>query len=315
MLKWLTPVDYGPQHSDYFHRRQPGTGQWLLDSAEFKTWLKTEKQTLFCPGIPGSGKTILTSIVIDRHTAGFDKNVGVAYLYCNFRRKEEQKVQDLLLSLLKQLAQRLFPLPLPETVKSLYDKHNGMRTHPSSNEISTALRSVAALYPRVFIVVDALDECQSYDGCRSKFLSEIFDLQANCKTNIFATSRFIPEIINHFSRSMSVEIRASDEDVKRYIGGQIKHRMPQLQKLVTRHPQLEGDIKISVSSAVKGMYVFKSHSVQGSPHSHRSVPGSSWHSSISHLLRTSSRQMRSRVHWKVSRSRAKGPVKKRRSKF
>lgn len=35
VLEWLTPIDYAPQQSDYFKRQQPGTGQWLLDSAEF----------------------------------------------------------------------------------------------------------------------------------------------------------------------------------------------------------------------------------------------------------------------------------------
>jgi hypothetical protein len=39
--------------------------EWLLDSDEFQTCLDTDKQTLFCPGIPGAGKTILSSIVVD----------------------------------------------------------------------------------------------------------------------------------------------------------------------------------------------------------------------------------------------------------
>ena len=29
------------------------------DSVKYQSWLKTSKQTLFCPGIPGAGKTIL----------------------------------------------------------------------------------------------------------------------------------------------------------------------------------------------------------------------------------------------------------------
>jgi hypothetical protein len=37
-LKWLTSINYAAQHSDFLKRRQLGTGQWLLDSAEFKTW-------------------------------------------------------------------------------------------------------------------------------------------------------------------------------------------------------------------------------------------------------------------------------------
>ncbi|GAB1313418.1 hypothetical protein MFIFM68171_03628 [Madurella fahalii] len=255
ILEWLTPVTFGPQHSDYLGRRQPGTGQWLLDTAEFKTWLKTEKQTLFCPGIPGSGKTILTAILIDKLIADFgdDKNIGVAYLYCNYRRKDEQRLNDLLASLLKQLAQGQFYLP--ERVKSLYDNHKGKQTRPSWTEISSTLQSVATLYSRVFIVVDALDECQASDGCRSRFLSEIFTLQAKCGANIFATSRFIPEIISQFSQSTSLEIRASDEDVKSYIGGQIERCMPQLQNLVSRYPQLEGDVKIGITSAVRGMFL------------------------------------------------------------
>jgi hypothetical protein len=65
ILDWLTPIDYGPQHSDYLSRRQPETGNWLLESEKFLGWLAGRKQTLICPGIPGAGKTILTSIVVD----------------------------------------------------------------------------------------------------------------------------------------------------------------------------------------------------------------------------------------------------------
>ena len=92
------PIDYAPQQNDYIRRRQPGTGQWLLDSAEFQRWLYTGKQTLFCPGIPGAGKTILTSIVVDELTTRFgnDRIIGIAYVYCNFRRQHEQKADDLL---------------------------------------------------------------------------------------------------------------------------------------------------------------------------------------------------------------------------
>ena len=56
ILTWLSPVDYGPQQSDHFSRRQEGTGQWLLDSDPFQQWLEQSKTTLFCQGIPGAGK-------------------------------------------------------------------------------------------------------------------------------------------------------------------------------------------------------------------------------------------------------------------
>jgi hypothetical protein len=96
VLDWVTTVDYSSQQSDFIGRRQAGTGQWLLDSREYQQWTETAKQTLFCPGIPGAGKTILTSIVVDDLHARFrdDAHVGIAYLYLNFRRQADQKVED-----------------------------------------------------------------------------------------------------------------------------------------------------------------------------------------------------------------------------
>jgi hypothetical protein len=64
ILNWLTPIDYATTQSDHFRRRQPGTGQWLSDLSEFKSWADDKNQTLFCPGIPGAGKRILTSITL-----------------------------------------------------------------------------------------------------------------------------------------------------------------------------------------------------------------------------------------------------------
>src|ERR1044072_1546253 len=127
ILNWLTPVEYGAQQSEFLRRRQPGTGQWLLKSTEYQSWLNSGKQTLFCPGIPGAGKTILTSIVVDDLPRRFqsETKIGIAYLYCNFRRKDEQKIEDMLASLLKQLAEcQSF---LSRSVEELYNGHKKKR--------------------------------------------------------------------------------------------------------------------------------------------------------------------------------------------
>ena len=248
ILDWLTPVDYALQQSDYIRRRQEGTGQWLLDSGEFQTWRDTDKQTLFCPGIPGAGKTILTSIVIEELTTRFhdDKRIGVAYLYCNFRRKGEQKIDDLMASLLKQLAES--QPSLPGTVKDLHNQHKNKRTRPALAEILRALQSMATLYSRLFIIIDALDECEV---SHSTFLSELFSLQAKCGVNLFATSRFIPEITERFQGSASLEIRATEHDVRRYVDG----HMSDLPSFIRRRLDLQEEVKTGIVKAVDGMYV------------------------------------------------------------
>lgn len=247
MLDWLTRTDYGLQQSDYFNRRQPDTGIWFLESEEFQNWLATSKQTLFCPGIPGAGKTILTSIVVDYLCSKFYNNskVGIAYIYCNFKRQEAQKIDDLLASVLKQLAES--QSRLPESVKNLYNRHKANRTRPSINEILTVLQSVTLLYSRVFIVVDALDECQKSSGCRARFISELFHLQKNNGVNIFVTSRFIPDIRDTFKESKEVEISARDEDVRKYLESQIMQCGSALLKARCK------EVTTEITKVVKGM--------------------------------------------------------------
>ena len=251
ILDWLTPTDYAPQQNDFLKQRQAGSGKWLLDSAEFKSWLETKNQTLFCPGIPGAGKTILTSIVVEELFTRFQDESSnvVAYIYCNFKRQDEQTLEDILASVLKQLAQARSSLP--QSVKSLYDRCRSKKTRPSIDDISTVLQSVAAEYSRVFILIDALDECRVNDSCRAKLLSQLSQLQTKCGANLFATSRYIPDITERFERDLQLEIRANEEDVQRYVKGHID----ELPRFVQRDPDLQQEIISEIVKAIDGMYV------------------------------------------------------------
>jgi hypothetical protein len=140
---------------------------------------------------------------------------------------------------------------LAGTVKNLYNKHKTKRTWPSLKELSDTLQVVTRSYSKVFVIVDALDECALSNGCRPKFLSEMFSLQANCVLNIFATSRFIPEITEKFNKSTHLEIRASDQDVQRYLDSHIV----QLPRFVLESSDLQAEIKTEIIKAVNGMYV------------------------------------------------------------
>ena len=251
ILDWLTSADYSPQQNDFLKERQAGTGQWLLDSSQFKNWVETSKQTLFCPGIPGAGKTILTSVVVEELSTRFhnDSSIVVAYVYCNYKRQTEQTLENLLASLLKQLAQSR--PSLPESVKSLHDRCRAKKAPPSVDDISSVLQSVAAEYLRVFILIDALDECRAQDDCRTQMLSKLSNLQNKCGANLFVTSRFIPVIVEKFKEDPSLEIRANEQDVWRYIDGHISH----LPSCVRNSPDLQQEIKTEIVKAVDGMYV------------------------------------------------------------
>ncbi|KAJ5592115.1 hypothetical protein N7537_009019 [Penicillium hordei] len=248
ILNWLSDVDYTLQQSDLLARRQEGTGKWLLASDQYIHWLRTPRATLFCPGMPGAGKTICSAILVDDLTTRFENrpDVGIAYIYCNFNRQDEQKAQDLLLSLLKQLSQRR--TAVPDSVRDLYKRYKTTSTRPRFDEISKALHSVVSTYSDVFIVVDALDECES--TCRTRVLGEIMKIQADAGANVLATSR--PTEINDLFKSGNfLEIRAHENDVRRYLDG----NMFRLPGFVSRNTALQEEIMTVISRHVQGMFL------------------------------------------------------------
>lgn len=250
ILSWLTLTDYGSQQSDLIRKRQRGTGEWLLNSSEFQAWRGESNQVLFCPGIPGAGKTVITSIVVEHLQQEFRAatDVGIAYVYCDFRRQQEQEPENLLASLLKQLIQgHASP---HECVAKLYQECEKTKLRPAMHEILEALRQVVAAYSRVFILIDAVDECQVANMNRATFLSEIFQLRVQTGANILATSRPIPDIMGVFEGNPTLEIRAQDEDVLKYLDGQ----MSGLPSFVTQSIELQKEIKAAVIKAVDGMY-------------------------------------------------------------
>lgn len=252
ILEWLSPVDYAVQHSTFVHRQQEGTGAWLLESNEFKEWVEGGK-TLFCPGIPGAGKTMITSIVVQHLLSRpkDNKDTAIAYIYLDYLRRHEQTVELLLTNILKQLSDHQPSTPIE--LEELHKKHtdNEGRTRPSPQEILKVLERVAALSPRTFIVVDALDECADTDGSRLRFINALKDLQQKLGVKLFLTSRHIPDIVAEFRGCATLEIRATDQDVLAYLEG----RALELPKCAARTPGLKEEINQGIIRATDGMHV------------------------------------------------------------
>ncbi|KAM7223012.1 Ankyrin repeat-containing domain protein [Rhypophila decipiens] len=259
ILAWISPVDFTSTHQDIIYRRQEGTGAWFLNSAEYQTWLHSPGETLFCPGIPGSGKTMLNAIAIDHLEAKFRKtteNVGIAYIYFSYQKEGSQGLMDVLASLLRQLC--AYRHPLPAEIQELYEectksKHRGL----TRAELVDNLDIVAQSFSQVFIFFDALDECRQ-DSTLLSILSEMFGLQKKRRTvNLLATSRYIPEIMSEFNDRREgkttpvVEVRASKADVRKYLEGQSKELRP----FARRDKELQGQIVSKIVDSVQGMFL------------------------------------------------------------
>ena len=168
-----------------------------------------------------------------------DDNTAITFIYCNFGERNVQTVQNLVASLLKQIVQDRGVIS--DVVKSLYKDHRN--TPPTLDEYTKALQSEIKMFSRVFVVVDALDEC--LDNNRFLLLNALRSLWSN--VNLMITSRDLLSIAQLLPGTRRMDIRATDSDVRRYVEGRIA-RAPR------RHLKALREIIVDkVAENVKGM--------------------------------------------------------------
>jgi hypothetical protein len=171
-------------------------------------------------------------------------------VYCNYKAQNEQDAVGILAAILRQLVQAR--PSLIEHVQRLYITHANSQTRPSVTEILTALESLLLEFSTLYVVIDALDECQDGDGTRRSLIASLRVLQANTDLHLMVTSRFIPDIYEEFQEALRLEVRAGDEDVAQFVRGQI----PRLPRCVQRSTALQELVVSRIADAVDGMYEY-----------------------------------------------------------
>ncbi|OBT49911.1 hypothetical protein VE04_09679, partial [Pseudogymnoascus sp. 24MN13] len=250
LLQWISSTDFPSQLSDIIARRQTGTCQWFLESSEFNNWLSGTEKTLFCPGIPGAGKTMVSAIAVDHlYKTTHNDNIGVAYVFCNYKVQSEQNTLSLLSAILKQLVQAQPSAPV--AANALYELHHARGTMATVDEISNTLKVTLKSFSTVYIVVDALDECSDEHKTPLRLLERLWDLQNDGDIRLMVTSRFIPEIQEEFKSAPKLEVRASPKDVAEFVKGQI----PRLHRCVQRDDELKREVEEKIVEAVDGMFL------------------------------------------------------------
>jgi hypothetical protein len=184
-----------------------------------------------------------------------DQDIGLAFLYCNYKGKEVQTTVNLVSSLLQQLAQR--QPDIPSRLRSLYEQHSD-KIRPKLAECSELLHIELTASSKAFIIVDALDECDESSGSRRGLINQLLRLPPN--TYVMITSRNLPSIEHELCRYRRLEIRASNTDVRTYLEGCIEREF-RLNRHVQADPTLRNTVLDTIVKKVKGMlviYIFPS---------------------------------------------------------
>jgi NACHT domain len=163
------------------------TGTWFIESKQFADWKTNPDSFLWIHGIPGCGKTILSSTITEDVIRHYNLNpaLAVVYFYFDFNDIERQFHEKMIRSIITQLS--IQSESIPRALESLFSSKMDGRQQPMAGELLTTLRQMVRGFDESLIILVALDECRD----RQQLLASIEEIVGWKREglHILATSR------------------------------------------------------------------------------------------------------------------------------
>lgn len=226
MRLWLSGVDPSLNYNRALRKRHEGTGNWLIEHDIFRNWEQDpdSDSIIWLYGIPGCGKTILCSTVVEHvlHVCATTSDIAVLYFFFDFNDTEKQQHEGMMRSLLSQLAMHF--VSVPPALETLYSSCMEGGRKPNFEALKKTFHEMTTPFRATFVVLDALDECKE----RPELLADIEELSSWEDTNlrILATSRREKEIEDSILRltkdanRICIQSALVNADIRAYIHGQ-----------------------------------------------------------------------------------------------
>ncbi len=224
IARWLSAPDPSVNLATARKKRHLGTGNWLLDSPIYLDWKKSDCSLLWLHGKVGSGKTVISSTVIYSLLDTIPAKTNVLYFYFDFQDHQKQLVHDFMRYIIVQLANQV-----KQTSKIVEEFHKSHHVRgsimPTAPDLIGMIQRMIAISPTVYIVIDALDECQD----RKTLLGFLEELRSWNQANlhVLATSRRETDIEDCLrgiaTHTTSLEENVVDTDVLTYVEHQLQH--------------------------------------------------------------------------------------------
>jgi hypothetical protein len=227
-----------------------------LKSEQYAKWKTDAASFLWLHGIPGCGKTILTSTIIQSVLQYCDRDPGkvVAYFYFDFKDPQKRVPELMVKSLIAQLSQQC--TRIPTTLETLFSSCENGQRQPSLDALLQALQQTIQEFPRSFIILDALDE--STDRAE---LMEILETMAGWKLeklHVMVTSRKERDLESSLECLLEEHniICLQSKVVDKDIGTYVRHRLCDDKKLRKWHnnAEMRQEIEAALTEGAHGMY-------------------------------------------------------------
>ncbi|TFK60479.1 hypothetical protein BDN72DRAFT_883586 [Pluteus cervinus] len=252
--------NYRQNHEEACRKIIGKSAQWVLKTQEFEDWVNGKSIGFLGVGDPGVGKTCLVSLVVS-HLQKLPGPARVAYVYLKHYEARSQTPTDILSMLLKQLL-LTYPI-LPDSAVALYNHLSLDQGPPQFEVLVTALLGICTDPNfRTYIVIDALDECNSELLYQEELLSVLAKLLEK-QVQVFATSR------PSFSGAVSLfkepycstyPIRATTDDISSFLKQKLETK-DSLKGLIADQT-FKMDIIQTIESKAQGVFLIAALQIQ-----------------------------------------------------
>ncbi|KAH9015864.1 hypothetical protein EDB85DRAFT_2280173, partial [Lactarius pseudohatsudake] len=182
LRKWVSPPDPSVNYNTASGAHHEGTASWCTKGDTLTDW-KAFGSLLWIHGKPGSGKSILSSVIVrDIKSMSSVGSAVLAYFYFDFKDTAKQDSRALLSSLLVQLSDQSDTSC--DALSSLYSAHKRGSEQPTVDSLVQCLKDMLTMMGQVpiYLIVDALDESPNDSGIPSsrekvlELVKELVDL-------------------------------------------------------------------------------------------------------------------------------------------
>ena len=216
VYQWLQHTDPSPLHHRAQKDYETGTGNWMLRSPEWADWLTGTHRCLWIHGIPGAGKTVLISYLIEQigklcDQVPYRKSIYV-YYYCYFAHNQDE-TKPFLKWVLSRLCREAGYIP---TIVYNLSRHGA---EPSLTALLDAVAQILMSFKTVYIVVDAIDESSLRDDLLQTLRTLITDQRFKGLQLVVSSREYID--IERTMSSLSVSIPMNnpfvEQDIRYYV--------------------------------------------------------------------------------------------------
>lgn len=175
----------------------------------------------------------------------------VAWVYCDYTEQQFQTADNLLLSIIRQLASG--SSGICKAIMESFKHHQKKGTRPNFSETIKMLKSQLRQCGKPYIVIDALDE---YGDANDR--QRVIPILQGCQTGLqlLVTSRPVPAIKDLLQPEYELEIKAQDVDIEGYLMERMKSNS-RLASHMKRAPDLKEAMLHTIRDKVQGMLVFE----------------------------------------------------------